>query len=544
MAAELTGVRHHVRHLQELATTLGDAVTVDDVARATLNAALTLPSVVRAGLALSEAAGREFRFVSTDQDALSPHGVRWCTVDALSDLPLADSIRGARNLWFEDLAALGRRYPHLLERQRGLGTRSLSSLALRVEDTAFGALLLAFEVEHPFAGSEREFLHAFAVQVSQALRRGLAYQHERGTSEQLQRSLLPRSLPDLDGLELGSFYRPGGADVDVGGDWYDVLPLADGSVVVSLGDVMGKGIPAAIVMSELRAALRAYALLDPDPGVLLPRLDRLAATLPSDQLVTLAYAVVAPGRDSAVLAVAGHPPPLLAPRRGQPRYVEEALGTALGLGVGRGTWSAAEVALEDGDTLLLYSDGLVETRGLSLDDGLRRMASKVAAMSARRRNPRELCARLAHDLGLPAAGDDVTALAVTVRGHDSPLHASTELVADVSAAGAARRFVGKHLGSWGVEEEQTATAQLCVSELVTNAVIHTGTAPAVTVRLDDDCILVLVSDHGGSGPVRQPDEAQPDDISGRGLGLVDALSTAWSAERNADGTTVWFELAR
>jgi serine/threonine-protein kinase RsbW len=83
-----------------------------------------------------------------------------------------------------------------------------------------------------------------------------------------------------------------------------------------------------------------------------------------------------------------------------------------------------------------------------------------------------------------------------------------------------------------------------VSELVTNAVIHTGTGPAVTVRVDEDCIVVLVSDHGGQGTVRQPDEAQPDDISGRGLALVDALSTSWSAERNADGTTVWFELAR
>jgi anti-sigma regulatory factor (Ser/Thr protein kinase) len=95
-----------------------------------------------------------------------------------------------------------------------------------------------------------------------------------------------------------------------------------------------------------------------------------------------------------------------------------------------------------------------------------------------------------------------------------------------------------------VAEEQTATAQLCVSELVTNAVIHTGTGPAVTVRVDDDCILVLVSDHGGAGTVRQPEEAEPDDISGRGLALVDALTSSWSAERNADGTTVWFELPR
>jgi len=542
MTGGLDVARHQVRHLQELATALGDAVTVEDVARASLTSALTLPSVIRAGFGIVEAAGREFRFVSTDQDALSPLGIRWCTVDALSDLPMAASIRTGRSFWFEDLEAFGRRYPALLERQRGLGTRSVVSLALRT-DEVLGALMLSFDEHQRFSPDEREFFQAFTAQVSQALRRGLAYQLERGTSERLQRSLLPRSLPDLVGLELGSYYRPGGADIDVGGDWYDVLPLDDGSVVVSLGDVMGKGVPAAIVMSEVRSALRAYALLDPDPDVLLPRLDRMTASLPSEQLVTLAYAVVAPGQDKAVVAVAGHPPPLLVPHLGPPRYVEESQGPALGLGVERETWTAAEVALAEGDTLLLYSDGLVETRGLPLDEGLSRMSSRVQEMSARRRNPRELCARLGQHVEHTGSTDDVTAVALTVRGQHSPLHASTELVADVSAAGAARRFVGRNLESWGVDKELTATAQLCVSELVTNAVIHTGTGPAVTVRYDEECILVLVSDHGGRSAVRQAEDTQPDDISGRGLALVDALSSSWSAERNADGTTVWFELS-
>ncbi len=420
----------------------------------------------------------------------------------------------------------------------------MTSLALGTEDGVLGGLMLSFSEQQQFDRDERDFLQAFTGQISQALRRGLAYQLERKTSERLQRSLLPRSLPELTGLELGSYYRPGRADVDVGGDWYDVLPLDDGSVVVSLGDVMGKGIPAAIVMGEVRSALRAYALLDPDPDVLLPRLDRMAASLPSEQLVTLAYAVVAPDHDTVVVAAAGHPPPLFIPRAGPPRYVEESQGSALVLGVGRGTWTTAEVPLAEGDTLLLYSDGLVEARGSPLDDGLHRMAARIEEMSARRRNPRELCARLGQRLEDTESPDDVTALAVTVRGQHSPLHASTELAADVSAAGAARRFVGRNLESWGVDDEQAATAQLCVSELVTNAVIHTGTGPAVTVRLDEDCILVLVSDRGGHGAVRQPEEAEPDDISGRGLALVDALSTSWSAERNADGTTVWFELTR
>jgi serine phosphatase RsbU (regulator of sigma subunit) len=433
LAANAEGdvVRSRVRRLEELATRLGDAVTVDEVARASLDAALTLPSVVRAGFAVTGAAGREFRFVSSDQDALTSLGVRWCTVDGLARLPLADSIRSGRSSWFEDLEAFGRRYPDLLERQRGLGTCSITSLALRTEDQVLGGLMLSFDEHQRFGRGEREFLGAFTVQVAQALRRGLAYQVERGTSERLQRSLLPRSLPDLPGLELGSYYRPGGADADVGGDWYDVLPLEDGSVVVSLGDVMGKGIPAALVMSEVRSALRAYALLDPDPDLVLPRLDRLTGSLPSEQLVTLAYAVVSPGHDRAVVATAGHPPPLLVPADGPPRYVEEVEGSALGVGVGGGAWHATEVDLAEGDALLLYSDSLVEARGLPLDEGMRRMASRVEGMSARRRNPRELCARLGQHLDRVESPDDVTALAVTVRGRQSALHASTEVRAVV-----------------------------------------------------------------------------------------------------------------
>ena len=533
-----------LRHLQDLAAPLGDAVTVDDVARAALGAALGIPSVVRAGLAVSEGAGRQFRFVSTDQDALSPLGVRWCTIDGLADVPLAHSLRTGESVYLSDLDAMGRRYPQLMERQRGLGTRALTTLPLATRHTVLGGLLLYFDAETPFNEHEREFLQAFAAQASQALRRGLAYQVERGTSERLQRSLMPHSLPELPGLELGSYYQPGGTNVDVGGDWYDVMPLRDGSVLVSLGDVMGKGIPAAIVMGELRSALRAYALLDPDPSLLLPRLDEVVTTLSSDQIVTLAYAVLSPDRDVALLAVAGHPPPLFVPREGRPVFVDESVGPALGLGVSRGSWSTTKVSLSDGDTVLLYSDGLVEARDLELGEGLRQISSHVEAMGPRRRNPREMCARLGQLMWRPDTDDDVTAVAVTVPARRRPYRATTDLPGDSSAAGAARRFLLHHLNAGGVDAEQTATAQLCVSELVTNAVIHSGTSPSVALRVDDECILVLVSDGGGRGTVRHPEMADPDEISGRGLALVDALTTVWSAEHSADGTTVWFELDR
>ena len=121
---------------------------------------------------------------------------------------------------------------------------------------------------------------------------------------------MPESIPELDGLAMGAYYEPGGSGVEVGGDWYDVLPLRDGRVVVALGDVMGKGVAAAIVMGQVRAALRAYALIDPEPGVVLSRLDALVTSLGIDeQIVTVAYGVTDPGRQRLSLALAGHPAP-------------------------------------------------------------------------------------------------------------------------------------------------------------------------------------------------------------------------------------------
>ncbi len=373
--------------------------------------------------------------------------------------------------------------------------------------------------------------------------RGLAYQVQYSTSEQLQRSLLPRSLPQLDGLALGAYYRPGGVNVDVGGDWYDVLDLEDGSVLVTLGDVMGKGISAAVVMSEVRAALRAYSLLDPSPEVVLARLDHLVTRLAApEQIVTLAYGLFSPDRLTVTLALAGHPPPLLVPAVGEPDLLD--LGAAVGpaLGLGAGPWGAHRLEMTPGSTLLLYSDGLVETRELDLLSGIEKLRGHIAALPARRRNPREMTARLGQLHHDKTAEDDVTVLAATVTPAQRGLSSSIDLPADATASRQARRFVRTTLTTAGIAPDLIDRAELCVSELVTNCVMHSGSASDVSVRLDDECLLVLVRDQGGRGPVQLDAAYQPMSVSGRGLMLVDALSTAWSAEHAADGTTVWFEL--
>jgi serine phosphatase RsbU (regulator of sigma subunit)/anti-sigma regulatory factor (Ser/Thr protein kinase) len=530
-----------LQQLQRLTSSLGDALTLDDVARATLSGCLRMPGVIRAGLAVTEGGGRHLQFVSSD-DIAGPAALRWCLIDGYADLPLTHLVRTGADIFLPTLDDLEKTFPEILERQRSQGTRSLAAVQLTRNTERLGGLMLCYDHEHEFDQYEQAFLSAFAAQVTQAVRRGLAYQIQYTNSEQLQRSLMPNSLPAVEGLALGSYYQPGGLNVDVGGDWYDVIPLLNGSVVVSLGDVMGKGVEAAIVMSEVRSAARAYAMLDPSPSVVLARLDRLVSSLGGpDQFVTMLYGVIHPQRTSMTLAVAGHPPPLLVPGRGSPEVLDGDFGPALGLEAG--PWPENEVDLSSETTVLFYSDGLVESRQVDLARGIDLLREHVARIELRRQNPRELCARLGELVRREDADDDVTVLAAAVTTAREEHSDSIKLPPEPTAAGLARRFVSDRLAAWGVDDDVAEVARLCVSELVTNAVIHSGTNPEVTVRVDDECVLVLVHDRGNRGAVQQAADYDPMGVSGRGLTLIDALATAWSAEHNADGTTVWFELA-
>jgi anti-sigma regulatory factor (Ser/Thr protein kinase) len=274
--------------------------------------------------------------------------------------------------------------------------------------------------------------------------------------------------------------------------------------------------------------------------VVLERLNRLVAYLPvSDQVVTMLYGLVDPDRTTFTYATAGHPPPLLISPSGRPAVLDEHTGPALG--VGDFEWRSNTVSLQDGMTVLAYSDGLVESRELDLFAGIDLLRDRVAELAPRRRNPRELCARLSDLMGSQHAEDDVTILAVTAAPDQT--RATMELPGDPSAARQARQFVSGVLREWSVDEDTVDNAELCVSELVTNAVIHSGTTSSVTVQADPEYVLVLVQDRGGRGAVRRPEELDPESVSGRGLTLVDALASAWSAEHSTDGTTVWFELA-
>jgi serine phosphatase RsbU (regulator of sigma subunit)/anti-sigma regulatory factor (Ser/Thr protein kinase) len=413
------------------------------------------------------------------------------------------------------------------------------------ETQPLGGLLLAFDHEQEFGPDRQALLASFAGQVTQALHRERVTRAQVATAEALRRSLMPPSLPEPAGLALCARYQAGGPDAEVGGDWYDVFELADGSTAFAVGDVTGKGLPAAVVMGEVRTALRAYALVDAAPAAVLPRLERFVAARPAvDEIVTVIYGYISSDRSRLTWAVAGHPPPMLVPPDADPVLLDDAQGPALGLGGGR--WREATVELSPGDTVFAFTDGLVHGRQVDVFAGIERLRQHFSELPSRRRRPRRLCSEARSAMATAAGWDDVTMLAVGCES-ESTREATRALGDDPTAVRTARRFVSHELAEWGLGDEAVETATLCASELVTNAVLHAGAAADVRVELDTDALTVTVTDHGGGvdGSALADVDAAPEDVelvSGRGLALVEALTSAWGSEQSPEGTTVWFEL--
>lgn len=257
--------------------------------------------------------------------------------------------------------------------------------------------------------AERAMREALASQCALALERARLFEREQQAALSLQRTLLPARLPQVDGLGLAARYRPALAGTQVGGDWYDAFLLPDGRVAASLGDVMGKGLVAAAGMGRVRTAVRALALADPDPTAVLAGLDRFSGSEDGDELTTLVYLVVDAQTGVVDAGDAGHLPLVHLTAAGEARLVDTGPETTP-VGVPEPRFATC-VRLDPGDTLLAFTDGLVEVRGEALDDGLRALVEALAGASARGLD--EVVEGLVEDFAVRRGGDDdVTALAI------------------------------------------------------------------------------------------------------------------------------------
>ncbi|MDT0330828.1 SpoIIE family protein phosphatase [Nocardiopsis lambiniae] len=267
-----------------------------------------------------------------------------------------------------ELGALLEDAPEVDELVRLTPERAWAALPMMVAGRPIGALRFAFSAPREIGDEERVFLEALAGQCALAIGRAALYEQEHNTAEELQRSLLPDELPEVRGVRLAAYYRSGSRHVQVGGDWYDAFPLPDGRVAGVLGDVMGKGIPAAAGMSRIRNALRALAFSMPEPADVLTGLDRMfSATEGMDQVTTLVYFVLDPVTGQLDLSNAGHLPPLVVAGGARPSLLDTDPDTPLGITSPRGHH---KFFVQPGNTVALYSDGLVENRKRSVDSGL------------------------------------------------------------------------------------------------------------------------------------------------------------------------------
>lgn len=277
---------------------------------------------------------------------------------------------------------------------------------LQVGGDVLGTLALARSEGRPaMSGAEIELARRVAARVAVAVAHAQRYDRERGIAAALQNALLPARLADVPGVALAARYVPGTVGLAVGGDWYDVFALPGGRAGVVIGDVMGRGVPAAALMGQLRAATRAYARLDLPPAVTLDLLDGLVEELGEGAIVTAAYVVVDPVRRSLTYARAGHLPPLLAVPGGW-RWLCGAAAPPLGTGA---THDDVTEGLPRGSLLALCTDGLVEDRGTDLDDGLRAFADAVTDGPA---EPEALADHVLATLGRNGECDDDVALLV------------------------------------------------------------------------------------------------------------------------------------
>ncbi|MDQ6776067.1 MAG: serine/threonine-protein phosphatase [Actinomycetota bacterium] len=279
--------------------------------------------------------------------------------------------------------------------------------ALAVDGATMGSLRLVPSAESSFAEADQMLLEVLAERAALSIRRAQLHEQEHRIAATLQRRLLPTRLPEVPGVELTAHYDSAGDVGEVGGDWYDVFELPGPRVGIVLGDVAGKGLPAASTMGELRSVARAFAFGDAQtrtPGDVLTRLNRHQLALGADEMFTVLYAIIDPRRGEVSWANAGHPPPLLHRGTGESGCLEGGDGL---MGIDDIVYTDLHERVGGRDTLIFYTDGLVERRGESLDTGLARLARAVASGPA---DPQALCRHIVAEVapGERAPADDVT----------------------------------------------------------------------------------------------------------------------------------------
>jgi serine phosphatase RsbU (regulator of sigma subunit)/anti-sigma regulatory factor (Ser/Thr protein kinase) len=526
--------RRRAERLQSMTASLSNALTTADVAHVLVDEVGETVNADAVGLA---AIGEE----GHTAEVLAWYGERREAITPLlggradSGTPSTWTIRARRSLLFESASALTSEFPAVGDEAARSREETFFFVPLVAGRRTTAVLLLTWGERDRLSADDRSFLEVLAAQAAQALDRARLFESEQTIAETLQRSVLPVALPRVEGVQLAARYLPGSAELDVGGDWFDALTLPGGRIGLVVGDVVGKGVQAAASMAQLRNAIRAFSVEPLKPSSALARLNRLAEEALDTSFATLVYLVLDPETGTCRISSAGHPPPIVAYADGRVELVEGGRGLPLGTGIAS-KYRQETLHVPAGSMLVLYTDGLVERRGRSIDEGLAELRAAVASAP---KDPDRLLEHVLERLvGGSERGDDIALLAarlLTVAPRELDLRVPAELGSMDVIRDAMRTWLeGAPVGRTDAEDVVLATWEACA-----NAIEH-AVEPAertLTVRasLQSSVIRVVVKDRG----TWAPHSVRPD--RGLGLQLMRALSSSVDVVQGDDGTRVTLE---
>lgn len=432
-------------------------------------------------------------------------------------------------------------------RMRRLGIHSHMAVPLRARGVTMGvATLMRWRDPVPFAPEDMLLVEELAGRAAVCIDNARRFNREHKSALTLQRSLLPQKLPTHAAVEAAYRYLPADSEAGVGGDWFDVLPLACGRAGLVVGDVIGHGIRAAATMGRLRTAVHTLADLDLPPEELLAHLDDLVNRLaveaeeahPTGVLgvvgATCLYGVYDPVIGRATFARAGHPPPALAHLNKAVEYLDVPAGPPLG--VGGLPFESAEVDIPPDSVLALYTDGLLTASGGDTDTGLERLSFALAHPD---RPLEEICNIMEHTLLPDRPRDDVAFLVARPRPLPAENVATWDLAFQTASVRTARTLTADRLDRWQLDE-LAYSAELIVSELVTNAIRHAQGPVQLRLIRTENRLICAVADGSSTSPHMR--RATVGEEGGRGLFLVAQFGERWGARYSHDGKIIWAEL--
>ncbi|MBV7694492.1 SpoIIE family protein phosphatase [Streptomyces sp. TRM70350] len=540
-AWNLAGRREQTNVVQLITAALANARTVQDVIDVLkdthgvthLGATSLVMGLVEAGRIRLVAEGPEGSFVP---------GTLITRID--EPYPMSEVVRTLSPRFIESPEEFAEGYPILWPHITDLDITSAAYLPLIVQARPIGAMGLLYNDRHGFTTEERDILVALGSSIAQSLQRAMFYEQEKDLASGLQQAMLPRTIPSVRGADVAVRYRSASLGRDIGGDWYDLIPLPGGRVGAVIGDVQGHDTHAAAVMGQLRIVLRAYAAEGHTPATVMARASVFLHELDTDRFATCLYAEADLATGVVQVVRAGHIDPLIRTPDGSCRRVPLQGGLPLGLSAefGRLAYPVGTIELDPGHTLILCTDGLVEQPGADLDDGMKVLTALVAS------GPQDVwkLADLLIDVAEERGGDDdVALLLLRRRGVDAPQSGGRlqQHVApgDPEALRQARHMIRAAVRAWGAAD-RSDEVELVADELITNALMHTEGAAIVTLRVLTDTdrrLRVEVEDSSSALPRRR--EAGDCGVSGRGLLLVDLLTDVWGVEARGGGKCVWCE---